>query len=140
MTEEAPITITLKSGKDYNDSWLVLRAATTDQATQLLRELYGSTLLEGINSTAQQFQASKSLTNSGVKPQPAPQQPAPPQQPQQQTQQQGGAQLHPAGKTCDMCSEVLQWKPTKSGKGRWLCPAWRWNNGNPNGHTQEWAS
>lgn len=88
--------------------------------------------------------------------QPAPQQQAPAQQAppqnqgwgqsQQQSAPQGGgqgaygAQLHPEGKQCEMCGKVLEFKKTSSGKSTWRCPDWRWNNGNPNGHAQEWAN
>jgi hypothetical protein len=68
--------------------------------------------------------------------------PEPPRQQNQQPQQQGftrPATLHPEGKTCESCNAPLEYKKTSSGKGTWRCPDWRWNSGNPNGHTQLWA-
>lgn len=68
------------------------------------------------------------------------------QQPQQSAppQQQGGGgygnvQLHPEGTQCGVCGEVLQYGKTRTNKGQWKCPQYRWNNGNPNNHTLEWA-
>lgn len=46
-----------------------------------------------------------------------------------------GGQLHPEGKTCDICPNVLEKKQTSSGKNVWRCNDWRWGNGDPNGHT-----
>lgn len=88
-------------------------------------------------------------------PQPAQQPPGgggwsnPPQQqsaPQQAPQQNGGggggynnnAQTHPEGLACH-CGEVLQFGKTRTNKGQWKCPQYRWNNGNPNEHRLEWA-
>lgn len=65
---------------------------------------------------------------------------------QQAPQQQGGGtsqygnQLHPEGKQCDTCGQVLEFGKTKTGKGQWKCGQYRWNNGNPNNHTLEWAN
>lgn len=84
--------------------------------------------------------------------QPAQQAPAQPQAapawswPQQQApqQRQGGnhpsAQLHPEGKACEQCGTTLEHKKTQTGKAKWQCPQWRWNNGSPNGHTSEWLN
>ena len=61
---------------------------------------------------------------------------------QQAPQQQGGnygAQLHPEGTQCTTCGEVLQYGKTRTNKGQWKCPQYRWNNGSPNNHTLEWA-
>jgi hypothetical protein len=77
--------------------------------------------------------------------------PAPWPQPQQQAApvQQGApapshpaAQLHPEGKACEVpgCGKVLEFKKTQSGKAKWQCPEWRWNNGNPNNHGMEWQN
>lgn len=66
------------------------------------------------------------------------------QPPPQQSQQQGGGNRfggtpHPEGKACSACNKVLEMKKTSSGKTTWRCPDWRWNNGNPNNHDQEWG-
>ena len=46
---------------------------------------------------------------------------------------------HPGGLTCH-CGQAAEFKRTGSGKEVWRCPQWRWNNGSPNDHLQEWAS
>ena len=59
-----------------------------------------------------------------------------------QPQQQGftrAATTHPEGLACEACNQPLEYKKTGSGKGTWRCPQWRWNNGNPNEHSQIWA-
>ena len=67
------------------------------------------------------------------------------QAPQQSAPQGGGGggygnvQLHPEGTQCGVCGEVLQYGKTRTNKGQWKCPQYRWNNGNPNNHTLEWA-
>lgn len=84
-------------------------------------------------------------------------QPAAPQQPQQfqqqpaqqapPQQQQGGwgggnhqnGPTHPEGKTCEACGGPLFQKTTGNGKTVFRCQSWRWNNGNPNEHTNLWA-
>ena len=58
---------------------------------------------------------------------------------QQQAPQQQRGPGHPEGKACDACNGPLEFKTTGSGKGVWRCGQWRWNNGNPNEHTQLWA-
>lgn len=50
-----------------------------------------------------------------------------------------GAQTHPEGKQCDTCGNVLEFAQTRTGKNQWKCNQYRWNNGNPNNHTLEWA-
>lgn len=64
-------------------------------------------------------------------------------QPQNNQQQGGGSKYggtpHPEGKSCSQCGQVLEMKKTSSGKTTWRCPQWRWNNGNPNNHDQEWG-
>lgn len=63
------------------------------------------------------------------------------QVPQQQAQQrQYGGPPHPEGKQCNACGNVLEFGKTKSGKGQWKCSQYRWNSGNPNEHTLEWAN
>jgi hypothetical protein len=69
----------------------------------------------------------------------AQQQPAPPQQ-QGGGQGRYGAQQHPEGKQCDTCGNVLEFAQTRTGKNQWKCNQYRWNNGNPNNHTLEWAN
>lgn len=63
---------------------------------------------------------------------PTPAAAAPPQQ------SHPNAQLHPEGKQCEVCGQVLEYKKTQAGKPKWQCSQWRWNNGSPNGHTMEW--
>lgn len=65
------------------------------------------------------------------------------QAPQQSAPQGGGSKFagppHPEGKTCSICPNVLEFKKTSTGKGTWRCSEWRWQNGNPNGHSSEFA-
>lgn len=49
------------------------------------------------------------------------------------------AQLHPEGRACH-CGKVLEYKTSSGGKGKWQCPDWRWNNGQPNNHAMEWQN
>jgi hypothetical protein len=53
---EAPFTITLKGGSGYDKPWLVLRAASAEDAVALLVEAKASELLEQIASYATDFQ------------------------------------------------------------------------------------
>lgn len=152
---DLPIKATLKSGGGYDAPWLTVDASTPDELQQRLRAVIDSQVLETVAEAAGVFRATQLIDA------PAPQQQAPAQQaaPQQQqsggwgqapqTQQQqrpqggggrpNGGPPHPEGKACESCSKVLEFKTTSGGKGTWRCPDWRWNNGNPNGHTQEWA-
>lgn len=128
----------------------VSEAASLFQATQ--------NVVAGTQAPAQQAYAQGSSFGGGdhglnV---PAPAQQAPPQQQsqgwgaasagQQSAQQQGGGGRskfagppHPEGKTCEICPNVLEFKKTSTGKGTWRCPDWRWNSGQPNGHSSEFA-
>ena len=97
-------------------------------AKQLLRGAAAAAPI--VNTNQQQYQA--------------PAQQAPAQQPWGGQQQQGfqpqqGGGGHPEGKVCELCSKPLELKKTSSGKPVWRCPDWRWNAGNPNGHTNIFA-
>lgn len=144
---EAPITITLKAGTGYDAPWLVIRGFNPEDVELKLKSL------DGVIAATHEATASFALGQIAA---PAQQQ-APPQQQkprawganagQQQAapqQRQGGnhpsAQLHPEGKTCAVCPNILEYKKTQSGKPKWQCPDWRWNNGNPNDHSQEWIN
>ena len=72
-----------------------------------------------------------------VQPAGQPQQQVQQRQPQQQNPY--GGTPHPESKSCH-CGKVLELKKTSTGKSKWQCPDWRWNNGNPNNHAMEWAN
>lgn len=149
---EAPITITLKAGTGYDAPWLVIRGFDPDDVTAKLNSL--DPVIEATLTAAGKFAAGSALGATTVS-QEAPQRPpseAPAQRQQgwgqtPAAQQQGaaaaqqggrskfGGQLHPEGKTCEACPNVLEKKQTSSGKNVWRCSDWRWANGNPNGHT-----
>lgn len=148
MTEsEAPITITLKAGTGYDAPWIVVRGYDPDDVSAKLRGI--DSVVEATHEAAAKFAAGRALgatTVTGSSQDVTLQQQAPP------TKQQGwggqsrsndggpnrskfGGQLHPEGKTCEICPNVLEKKQTSSGKNVWRCESWRWANGNPNGHT-----
>lgn len=155
---EAPLKATLKSGTGYDAPWLTVDADNPTDLEQKLRGIIDSKVLETVAEAASLFQATNNVVGGTAQPaqQQAPAQQAAPQQAsngwgaaQQQSappQQQGGggrsqhgAQLHPEGKQCDVCGETLQYGMTRTNKGQWRCSQYRWNNGNPNNHTLEWA-
>lgn len=116
---------------------------------QFKANVRGGAALGGITQPQQQAPAQQGQPEWSQPQQAAPQQPQQNQgwgsAPQQQAQQQGGGSKfagppHPEGKQCEMCGKVLEFKKTSTGKGTWRCPEWRWSNGNPNGHTSEWAN
>jgi hypothetical protein len=160
MSEESPITVTLKGGKDYDAPWLVVRGNDPGQVANMLDSLGNLP-----QSIAQAAEFLKGTVNAGPllqQTQTPPQAPqnvpvAPPAapawgqatpqgfQPAQANQQwQGGGQnqpvFHPEGKQCQLDGKPLEQKKTQNGKAKWQCPDWRWNNGNPNGHAMEWAN
>ena len=59
-----------------------------------------------------------------------------------QPQQQVAAPLPPGSRVCELptCNNLLEHKATTSGKAVLRCPDWRWNNGNPNGHSSEFVN
>lgn len=154
MSEEtAPLVVTLKGGKDYDAPWIVVRGTNPDDVTNKLRSLG-----DVVAATIEAAELFKGAGNAApiLAPHPqaaAVQQQAPQQQgwggqPQQQAappQNQGGGgrfgnkPKHPEGKACH-CGNVLELNKTQSGKTKFQCPDWRWNNGNPNGHDMEWAN
>lgn len=154
MSEDtAAITATIKAGTDYAAPWLVVRADNPDEMVTRLKALDG--VIEATLEAAGAFTAGRSL-GSPTSTEPAAQA-APAQQkqawgsgspaPQQSAPAQSGggyqphpsAVLHPEGKTCELCSQPLEFKKTQGGKGKWQCGQWRWNNGTPNGHGMVWA-
>lgn len=159
---DLPLKATFKSGAGYDAPWLTVDAADPDDLSFKLDAILGGDSLQKVVEVASLFQAARNV-------EPGPQQQALPQgssfgggdranaptaggwgnRPQQQSappQQQGGgashpnAVLHPEGNACEQCGKVLEFKKTQSGKAKWQCPDWRWNNGNPNGHGMEWAN
>ena len=155
MSEDsAPITITLKSGTDFSSPWIVVRGTNHDDVTNKLRSLgdvvaatiEAAELFKGAGNAAPILaphpqaaavqQQAPQQRGWGGQPQ---QQAAPPQNVGQRSGARPGDRPHPEGKQCQECGDVLVHKTPGSGKSTWRCPAWRWNNGNPNGHTQEWA-
>ena len=147
---EAPLKATLKAGAGYDDPWLTVDGTDPNDLKFKLTSLAEAGVLQALVDTASLLRAANNATpvTAPVDAGPAPQQssgwgsaPAQPQQqaPQQQPQARPGDRPHPEGKTCTACNQVLIHKTTGSGKSTWRCPAWRWNNGNPNEHSQEWA-
>lgn len=163
MTESsAPLRATLKAGTGYEVPWVTVEADNPNDLEQKLRGIIDSKVLETVAEAASLFQATQNVVAGTQAPAPqqgqpewsqAPAQQAPPQQQsqgwgaaqQQSAPQQGGGgygnvQLHPEGTQCGVCGEVLQYGKTRTNKGQWKCPQYRWNNGNPNNHTLEWAN
>jgi hypothetical protein len=166
MSGEAPIKATLKAGAGYDVPWLTIDADNPNDLEQKLRGIIDSKVLETVAEAASMFQATQNaapLTQAAPAQQEQPQWSQPQQQaaPQQQNQGWGaaqqqapqqqqygggggggtsqyGAQLHPEGLACH-CGEVLQYGKTRTNKGQWKCPQYRYNNGNPNDHRLEWA-
>jgi hypothetical protein len=105
---------------------------------QAKASLRGAAALGGIvQPGAQVVQQAPPANNGWGQPQ-AQQQSAPPQQ-QSQGGGSYGAQTHPEGLACN-CGKVLEFGKTRTNKGQWKCPDYRWNNGNPNEHRLEWAN
>lgn len=156
------LSVTLKAGTGYDSPWIVVYGNSPDEVEAKLRNT--GQLIEATVEAANMLKAANNaapLATGGPDAQTPQvtvnQQINPPTQtngwgsrPQQQAApaQQGGgashpnAQLHPEGNACDLagCGKVLEFKKTQSGKAKWQCPDWRWNNGNPNGHGMEWAN
>lgn len=156
MSGETPIKATLKSGTGYDAPWLTVDADNPTDLEQKLRGIIDSKVLETVAEAASLFQATQNAApltqpqgNASTGAQAAPQQQsqgwgaAQQQAPQQSAPQGGGSKFagppHPEGKTCAICPNVLEFKKTSTGKGTWRCSEWRWQNGNPNGHSSEFA-
>lgn len=133
---------TIKAGSSWSDPWITVGG---NDGPEWVNALRGAIQSEGVQLThelSQQFQGQGAVVNAGAA-QPAQgwgQQNQQPQQQQGQQQPQGGnqAQLHPEGKTCENCGKVLIFKKTSGGKPTWRCEDWRFNGGQPNGHTLVW--
>ena len=153
---EAPLKATLKAGTGYDAPWLTVDGDNPDDLKNKLVYLAEAGTLQAVADAAAQLHAVYSVGTVTAPPPPAPIQPEPQYQqqpsaswgqqqapvqqaPQQQRGGRPGDRPHPEGKSCDQCGQVLVHKTTGSNKSVWRCPEWRWNNGNPNGHTQEWA-
>jgi len=52
---------------------------------------------------------------------------------------QNGPQLHPSGESCSLCGKTLVANTTRTGKKQWVCPDYRYSNGQSNGHRCEWV-
>lgn len=161
---EYSLSCTLKAGTDYDSPWVVVYGNTPGEVEAKLRDTGGliAAVVEAANTLKATWalgpvqSAPASNTVEVIQHQQAPiqqqvQQAAPQGwgQPQQPVQQQApaapqqavgkyGAQLHPEGKQCH-CGQVLQYSLTRTNKGQFKCPAYRYNNGNPNGHDLEWV-
>lgn len=147
---DTPLKFTSRAYLDdeYDSSRFEITASSPEELETRIRGVATS----GVFAAAAEFKLR--LSGATEVPQPAaPQQQAwgnqatPQQAPQQQSQtaQQGGwnnqqATFHPEGKQCQQCGNVLEYKKTQSGKPKWQCADWRWNNGTPNNHAMEWAN
>lgn len=158
---EAPLKATLKAGTDYDAPWLSVEGSTPQELADRLNAIIEPVipaLIEAANALKAANNLAPLLQNgaeAAQQPAQAPQQSggwgnqsqqqsAPQQAAPQQRQQGGGGgnynvQTHPEGLACH-CGEVLQFGKTRTNKGQWKCPAYRWNNGNPNEHRLEWAN
>lgn len=150
MSEDtAPIVVTLKAGTGYDAPWLVIRGYDPDDVTNKLKSLDG--VIEATLEAAGLFAAQRGLGANSAPAEAAVTSTAPKSgwgsspAAAQQTQQGGqgshpNAVLHPEGKQCVECGNVLEQKKSQGGKLKWQCNAWRWNNGSPNNHSMEWAN
>lgn len=152
---DLPIKATLKAGGGYDAPWLTVDAADDGDLTNALRAIINSEvpallieaanvlkaannaapILPGNDAPAQQGVTSTAPKSGWGSSPAAAQQGAAPAQGNHPK-----AILHPEGKTCDICPNVLEQKKTQGGKLKWQCNAWRWNNGSPNNHSMEWAN
>jgi hypothetical protein len=145
---EAPLRATLKAGKDYDAPWLGVDGDNPDDLKAKLDYIQSSGVLDSLVGAANMLKAVNNVVSTGAAPAQA-QAPAPQNngwgQPQAQPQQQSappqnhGAQTHPEGLACH-CGKLLEFGKTRTNKGQWKCPDYRWNNGSPNEHRLEWAN
>lgn len=156
MSEDnAALTVTMKAGTGYDAPWVVVRGDSPDEVIFKLDNLTG--VFESTVAAANVFKMLQSgdLTPVvpevatiaaqpawGATPPVAPVVPINQSQTPSQPAQRGGHPVtpHPEGKACSLDGKVLEYKTSSGGKGKWQCPDWRWNNGNPNGHTMEWVN
>lgn len=156
---DLPIKSTFKSGAGFDAPWLTIDANDPTDLALKLDAIIASEVLTKVIAVADLF---KAANTAGPLVTPEPQQAAPvqqqnagwgsspqPTQPQWPQPQQAApqashpnAQLHPEGKACEFggCGKVLEFKKSSGGKGKFQCPEWRWQNGNPNGHAMEWQN
>lgn len=154
-------TLKARSSSKYDAPWVVVYANDPSELKQRIEGVVGQGVLDALVAADNQL---KVLSDSDFQPaqqqgngaawgtvtpqgfQPGSQHPQnQPQQGggwnnggQQGPPQQQGPRLHPEGEACH-CGQVLQYGKTRTNKGQWKCPAYRYNNGNPNEHTLEWA-
>ena len=153
---EASLKATLKAGGGYDAPWLTVDADNPDDLEFKLQAIANGGVPQALIEAANVLKAANNVApllagGEAAAPQqaaPAPQNNGWGQAQQQAPQQQGGGggnrfggPPHPEGKACEFpgCGKVLEHKKTSSGKATWRCPDWRWNSGNPNGHTSEFA-
>lgn len=154
---EAPLKATLKAGTGYDAPWLTVDGSTPEELEQRLKAITAGGVIQATVEAANALKAANNagpLLGGNAEPQQsAPQQGwgqavtngPPPQQYQQRPQQQNnggggyGASQHPEGEACH-CGKVLEFGKTRTNKGQWKCPDYRWNSGNPNDHRLEWAN
>lgn len=156
---DLPIKATLKAGKDYDAPWLTVDAATPEDLAFKLNALAESEALQSVVTAANLLKAANNVAPllpgsapaaapaAPVQQQPAPgwatapaQQAAAPAPQQSAATGPRGERLHPEGRTCEICPKPLMEKKTQNGKLKWQCEDWRWNGGNPNGHTAEFQN
>lgn len=163
---DLPLKATLKAGTGYDAPWITVDGADPGDLAYKLNGLAEAGALEAVVNAANLLKginnAAPIAADVASPPPPAPVQlqgwgqPTAPAEPTwaaqtQQPQQAPAPQVntskfagppHPEGKTCEhpACSNVLEFKKTSTGKDTWRCSAWRWNNGQPNGHTSEFAN
>ena len=165
---DLPIKATLKAGAGYDAPWLTVDARDPADLELKLNAIANGgapqALVEAANALKAANNAAPLLASSALPvgssfgggdqanaPTAPPQQqsgwgqqapPATQTQPQvQQPRQQGwqaSATLHPEGLACH-CGQVLSYGKTRTNKGQWKCPDYRYNNGSPNDHRLEWA-
>jgi hypothetical protein len=151
---EAPYTITLKGGAGFESPWLVVRAASAEDAVALLAEATMNELPEKIAEFAGDFRAkagaapaqsaggdrtsdspSRSGRTSTTGRQSAPRGAAP-----QSSNQGGDVEYHPEGLACGSCGETVVYKKIQKGNRSfelWTCPNQRQRN---DGHHSEFIN
>lgn len=153
------LSVSIPSGQQYEKGdMLNVRADNPDQFAAALDAIADGTLAQKAADAASALKAAYAAVSGIPGASVTQDQPAQQQAPQQsawgqgqQSQQQRPAQQnnsgnryggtpHPEGKSCEMCGKVLEAKTTSGGKKVWRCPDWRWSNGNPNGHTNEFVN
>ena len=136
---DLPLKATLKAGRDFDAPWLTVDGISPDDLKMKLQLVAEQGVLEALVDAATTLRAIHNLAAGGVTPPPAAAPSAPPAapqqsgwgqqapaQPQQQAAPQGGARLHPEGKTCP-CGNVLNYKEVnRRSDGKlfkfWECP------------------